>query len=145
MKSFWYNKKAMVKQLIFVLVLFALLIPVAIWDSNTQVKVSYTNDAMSVRSDRYSLSVPYDIIEEVELTDLAELGEEIADGWEDDIIRTGNWKNDTWGEYFIVADMDADICVLITLDDGRQFVVSRKDNAATEEIYNTLLTKLPGV
>jgi len=144
MKSFWYSKKAMLKQFLFVLALFAILIPVAIWDSNTQVKISYYDEEMYAKSDRYSLSVPYDMIEQVELTPLAELGEEVADGWEDDIIRTGNWKNDTWGEYFIVADMDADNCVLITLNDGRLFVVSRKDNAATEEIYNTLLTKLPG-
>jgi len=143
MKSFWYSKKAMLKQFLFVLALFAILIPVAIWDSNTQVKINYYDEEMYASSDRYSLSIPYDIIEDVELTALAELGEEIADGWEDDIIRTGNWKNDTWGEYFIVADMDADNCVLITLNDGRKFVISRKDNATTQEIYNTLLTKLP--
>ena len=143
MKSFWYNKKAMLKQFLFVLALFVLLIPVAIWDSNTQVKISYYDEEMYAKSDRYSLSVPYDMIEQVELTPLAELGEEVADGWEDDIIRTGNWKNETWGEYFIVADMDADNCVLITLIDGRKFVISRKDNTATEEIYSTLLTKLP--
>jgi len=144
MKSFWYSKKAMLKQFLFVLALFAILIPVAIWDSNTQVKINYYDEEMYASSDRYSLSVPYNIIDDVELTALAELGEEIADGWEDDIIRTGNWKDDTWGEYFIVADMDADICVLITLKDGRQFVISSKDNVATGEIYNTLLTKLPG-
>ncbi len=143
MKSFWYSKKAMLKQFLFVLALFAILIPVAIWDSNTQVKVSYSSDAMSVRSDHYSLTIPYDIIEDVVITDLAELGEEVADGWEDDIVRTGNWRNDTWGEYFIVADMDADNCVLITLNDGRLFVVSQKNNTATEEVYNTLLSKLP--
>ena len=144
MKDFWYSKKAMLKQFIFVLCLFAILIPVAIWDSNTQVKVSYGIDEMNVSSDRYSLSVPYDIIEDLKLTELAELGEEIEDGWEDDIIRTGHWTNDVWGDYYIVADMDADNCVLITLNDGRLFVVSRKDNSTTEEIYNTLLTKLPG-
>ena len=125
--NFWksFSKKSVLRQFFFVLALFAVLIPLAIWDSNTQVKVTFDTDSVFVKSDQYNLSVPYDIIENVALTALPEAGEKLADGWDNDIIRTGNWVNDTWGEYFIVADLDADICVLITLNDGRLFVVSQ--------------------
>ena len=127
------------KQILFALFLFALLIPIALWDSNTQVKVSFGDTSVNITSDKYSLGIPYDIIEEAELTELAEPGEELEETWDNDIIRTGKWENDTWGEYYIVADLDTDNCIVAHLEDGRIFVFSRKDNATTEEDYNILM------
>ena len=130
------------RHIIFAVLIFVLLIPIAIRDSNNQVKVSFDGDNIYTTSNKYSLTIPYADIAQAELVDLAEAGEKVQDGYDDDILRAGIWKNDTWGEYHITADLDADNCILITLKDGRLFVLSRKDNATTEEIYHTLLGKL---
>lgn len=130
------------RHIIFSVLIFALLIPIAIRDSNNQVKVSFDEDSIYTTSNKYNLTIPYVEIAQAELVDLAEAGEKVQDGYDDDILRAGIWKNDVWGEYHITADLDADNCILITLKDGRLFVISRKDNATTEEIYHTLLGKL---
>lgn len=143
--NFWksFSKKAVLRQLFFVLALFAILLPIAIWDSNTQVKVSFDTTSVYVNSDKYSLTVPYDIIASAELTALPEPGEELEDAFDNDIIRTGKWRNDTWGEYYINADLDAGNCIKLLLNDGRIFAFSCKDNAKTAELFDTLLTYLP--
>ena len=131
------------KQILFAVLLFAILIPVALWDSNTQVKVNFGSENVNIRSDRYSMSVPFADITSTELAELADPGEKVEDGFDDDIIRTGKWLNDTWGEYYIIADLDTTNCVVIHLEDGRTFVFSSKDNDQTTKLYEQLLTYLP--
>ena len=131
----FFRSHAVIKQLLFVLVLFALLIPVAIWDSNSQVKVRFGSDTVSVKCDRYSMSILYADIASAELTELAEPGEPIADCRDDDIILCGVWHNEVWGEYTIVADADATNCVKLTLNDGRILIFNRKNNEATEKDF----------
>ena len=137
-----FTKKAALKQFLFVLVLFALLIPAAIWDSNSQVKVRFDDSIVHVKSDRYTMTVRYDQIDYAELTELAEPGEKVQDGFDNDIVRTGTWRNDVWGEYSVNADPDTSLCVKMTLTDGRIFVFSCKDDVKTEELYKTLATIL---
>lgn len=137
-----FTKKAALTQLVFILALFAILLPFAIWDSNSQVKVSFDDTAIYATSDKYNMTIRYDEIESVELAELADPGEKVQDSFDDKILRTGIWHNDAWGEYYITADLDASNCVLLHLKDGRLFVISRKNNATTEEVYNTLLSHL---
>ena len=96
--NFWksFSKKAVLRQMFFVLALFAILIPIAIWDSGTQVKVRFYDEDMMVKSDRYTMTVRYDQIDYAELTELAEPGEKVQDGFDNDIVRTGTWRNDVW-------------------------------------------------
>ena len=142
--NFWksFSKKAVLRQMFFVLALFAILIPIAIWDSGTQVKVRFYDEDMMVKSDRYTMTVRYDQIDYAELTELAEPGEKVQDGFDNDIVRTGTWRNDVWGEYSVNADPDTSLCVKMTLTDGRIFVFSCKDDVKTEELYKTLATIL---
>lgn len=132
------------KQFFFAIFIFALLIPLALWDSNTQVKVTFETDAIYIKSDEYNMSIEYGDIVSAELTDLAVPGEQIEDCVDNDIIRTGKWRNETWGEYYICADVDATNCIALRLEDGRLFIFSRKDNEETAGIYETLQTYLPG-
>ena len=142
--KFWksFSKKAVLRQFFFVLALFALLIPIALWDSGTQVKVRFYEDEVNVKSDRYTMVVRYDLIESAELTELAEPGEKVQDGFDNDIVVTGTWRNDVWGEYSINADPDTSVCVKMTLTDGRIFVFSCKDDVTTEDLYKTLMMHL---
>lgn len=134
----FFRSHAVIKQLLFVLVLFALLIPVAIWDSNSQVKVRFGSDTVSVKCDRYSMSILYADIASAELTELAEPGEPIADCRDDAIILCGVWSNEPWGEYTVVADPDATNCIKLHLKDGRILVFSRKNNNSTAEDFAEL-------
>lgn len=131
------------KQIIFAVVLFAILIPIAFWDSDTQVKLSYYEEYIYVDTDKYDMSIRYEDVVSAELTELAEPGEEVEDSWDNDIIRVGIWKNETWGEYIVCADLDCSNCILLQLQDGRILVYSQKDNQTTSEAYATLLTYLP--
>lgn len=144
--NFWksFPKKTVLRQFVFSLVIIALLIPMAIWDSNTQVKVNFYDEDMLIKSDRYKMSVRYDQIISAELDALGDPGEKVLDGFDNDIVRTGTWHNDAWGEYSVNADPDTSNCVVLTLTDGRIFVFSIKDDDTTEEHYRTLLSHLSG-
>ena len=140
LKLFWksFSKKSVLRQLYFVLALFALLIPIAFWDSATQIEVSFDTQNVYIKSDEYSISIGYDEIESAELVPLAEPGLELENTVDNDIIRTGKWQNTSWGEYYINADLDATDCIVAHLKDGRVFVFSRKDNEATADDFETL-------
>ena len=134
--------KRSVRQLLFVVFLFALLFPMAIWDSNTQVKVNFQTEKLNVYCDQYSMSIPYADIASAEVADLAEAGEKVENGYDNDIVRCGQWQNDVWGEYYICADLDTTNCVVLHLQDGRTFVFSCKDNATTAKYCEDLLLRL---
>ena len=142
--NFWksFSKKTVLRQFLFALAIVALLIPMALWDSDTQVKVKFYDEDMLIKSDRYKMSVRYDQIAEAELTDLGDPGEKVEDGFDNDIIRTGTWRNDVWGEYSVNADPDTSLCVKLTLTDGRIFIFSVKDDEKTTQLYDTLLPYL---
>ena len=131
-----------IKHMLFAVVLFAVLIPFAIRDSNNQVKVYFDDTSVSTRSNKYSMSIRYDEIERIELVALADPGEKVSDGYDDDILRAGMWNNETWGEYHITADLDTSNCVVIHLKDGRIFVFSSKNDETTAEHFATLQSHL---
>lgn len=142
--KFWqsFSKSSIKRQFFFGLFLFAVMIPIAVLDSNTQVKVSFYDTSVYITSDKYSMDVPYDIIESASLETLPDPGERVENSYDNDVLRAGVWENDTWGNYHIAADLDADNCVVLRLDDGRIFVFSSKNETKTEKLYNELLTYL---
>ena len=131
------------KHILFAVFLFAILIPIAMWDSGTQINVYFQETGMNITSDKYSMNVQFEQITSAELAPLADAGEKVEDGYDNDIIRCGVWENDTWGEYYANIDPDTSNCVVLTLDDGRTFVFSCKDDKKTAELYDKLLTYLP--
>ena len=142
--EFWrsFSINAVLKQLGFALVIFAILIPLSFWDSGRQVQVSFDDSSIFVKSKKYSMSVLYQEIDSAELTQLADPGEEVTDSFDNDILRTGIWENDTWGEYYIVADLDTSNCIVLHLIDGRTFVFSCKDDETTVSHYEQLCLHL---
>lgn len=142
--KFWksFSKSTVKRQLLFGLFLFAIMIPIAILDSNTQVKVSFYDTSVFIKSDKYSMDVPYEQIESAALEAMADPGERVDYSYDNDVLRAGVWNNEAWGEYHIVADLDTSCCVVLHLDDGRIFVFSCKDDAKTEKLYTELLTHI---
>ena len=126
------------KHILFAVVLMALMVLLAINQSVNTVKVYFESTEIQVISAKYSLVIPYDIIESAQLVDLPFEGERVTNAYDDETLRAGVWNNAVWGEYHIVADLDAKNCIEVKLNDGRIFVFSHKDNNTTQADYQTL-------
>ena len=127
-----------VKHILFAIGLMGLMVVLAIRQSNNTVKVYFEATEVQVFSAKYSLAIPYNIVQSAELVDLPFEGDRVTNAFDDETLRAGVWNNETWGEYHIVADLDATNCIEVRLNDGRIFVFSRKDNATTQADYQTL-------
>ena len=138
MKKLWQIVSK--KDLIFGLIVFALAILISMKPSN-KVRFYFEEDAVDIKTTKFSMNIPYDMIDRIELVDKPEMGEEI-DGYTDNVIQTGQWKNDAFGEYTACIEVYTDNCIVIYLDDSRLFVVSRRDNEETQRVYEEFLTYL---
>ena len=137
-----FTKKAALRQLLFVVLIFALLIPTAIWDSNSQVKVRFDSDIVHIKCDRYKMDIQYSDIANAALVPMVEPGQPGKSAHDNDIVRTGTWTNEDWGEYIIVADLDTTTCIKLDLHDGRTLVFCRKNDKATAEDFELLQSHL---
>ena len=131
-----------VKHILFAVCVLALFVAFAFIASYTQVEVTFEADAVHVDSNRYTMSIPYEMIQSTELRDLPEAGEKLRNGRDDETIRYGFWENDTWGKHHIIADLEAKNCIVIRTQSGEVFVFSCRDTEKTEELYTTLLEHL---
>lgn len=141
--SFWKKCKQLIswKHVISAIAFFALAIGLSFIDSADDVSVSFEQDAVIVSSKSYKMTVGYHEIENAELTAIANSGEKIS-GSDNMTLRTGTWKNETWGEYNICADLDCTKCIVLHLTDGSTYVFSRLSNKETESLYQELLTHI---
>lgn len=139
MKNIWQAISK--KDLIFGLIILTLVIVISIFRPSKNVKAVFDETSVDIKSTQFSMNIPYDMVESLELTDLPELGENV-DGYNNQVIQTGLWKNDTWGEYQSCLDLACETCVVVHLIDGRIFVISRQDQEATAEFYEEFQTHL---
>lgn len=128
------------KDLLFTVVLFGIILTIALLRADTLVETTFQEDSVDIVSSRYCMNIPYDMIDEAELT--ARIDSEILSGKGDIALQTGTWVNDVWGEFEACLDLDTDNCVVVHLNDGRIFVFSQSDDATTESLYLELLTHL---
>lgn len=138
-EKFW--KLVSKKDLVFGIVLFAVVIGMTVFETYNKVKVEFSDTAVDISTSKYSMNIPYDLVASVELSALPEAGE-VIDGTDDMAARTGCWENETWGEYYICADLNSPTCIVVHLMDGRIFVFSRRDTANTQNDYFQFLQQL---
>lgn len=143
MRSFWgkFWKLVSIKHLIFGSVIMAVVIMLSFYESANRVKVSFHEAAVDIHSSKYSMNIPYEMVDSIELVDLPDRGEPVK-GTDDMAIRVGSWINNVWGNYYICADLNATNCIVTKLNDGRIFVFSRLNNEETADIYKTLQSYL---
>ena len=139
MKRFWQLVSK--QDLVFVSLIFVAVIVLSIFESANKIKVTFAEDSVTAEAPKYSLNIPYDMVARAELVDMPDSGE-VIEGMDDLASRTGHWENETWGEYYVCADLDASTCIVVYLDDGRVFVFSRKDNEETAQVFETFQTYL---
>jgi len=131
MKKFWQVVSK--KDLIFGLVILALTVLISLKPSN-KVRVQFEETAVDIKTTKYAMNIPYDMVDSIALVDKPELGTQI-DGYNDNIVAYGIWENDVWGEYTACIEVYTDNCITINLTDGRLFVISRRDNEETAKVF----------
>lgn len=138
-EKFW--KLVSRKDLVFGILLFAVVIAMTVFETYNKVKVDFSDAAVDIRTSKYSMNIPYDMVDSIELVALPDAGT-VIDGTDDMAARTGLWENETWGEYYICADLNSPTCIVAHLEDGRIFVFSRRNEEETAQIYDRFLYQL---
>ena len=129
MKEYFAKLKYLFKwrDLAFTALLFALILTVAFCRAEDMIQVNFGEDALDVVTNRYSMNIPYDMIESVEIGQI-DNDDQLLEGKGDIALRTGHCKNKDWGEYYGILDLQTKTCVVIHLNDGRIFVFSQKSD-----------------
>lgn len=143
MKEYFAKLKYLFKwrDLAFTVLLFALILTVAFCRAEDMITVTYGEEAVDVMTNRYSMNIPYEMIESVEIGTL-DKDDKIIEGKGDIALRTGHCTNKDWGEYYGVIDLQTSKCVLIYLNDGRLFVFSHQSDEKVQSDAATLQTYL---
>lgn len=143
MKAYFAKLKYLFKwrDLAFTVVLFTIILSIAFCKAQNLVEVTFGEKAVDIASAKYSMNIPYDMIESVELAQICE-DDKIVNARADMALRTGQWTNALWGEYSACIDMQTDVCVLVHLKDGRFFAFSSKSEEVTKQACQTLLDKI---
>lgn len=139
MKDYW--KMISTKDFAFGIIIFALVIVISIVQPSNKVLVEFGETAADVKSSRYTMNIPYEMVASIELVDKPDMGT-AKDGHDDMILMTGTWVNDTWGKYEMCTEIATDNCIVIHLTDGQIFVISRRDNEETAKVYQEFQTHL---
>lgn len=133
-EKFW--KLVSKKDLVFISIIFLIVIVMTFVESYNKVTVEFGGDAVDIRAPRYSMNIPYDMVESIELAEIPDRGE-TEDGRDDMVTRTGVWTNEAWGEHYACLDLQTTNCITVHLNDGRIFVFSRRSNEETAAVYET--------
>ena len=132
--KFW--KLVSKKHLVFGTLLFVVVIVMSMFEAKGKVKVNFDETAVDIVSPKYHMNIPYDIVDHIELMELPDKGEVIK-GSDDMSVRTGNWKNEAWGEHYICVNLSSTNCIAVYLEDGRVFVFSRYSNSENARDFET--------
>ena len=143
MKEYFAKLKYLFKwrDLAFTVLLFALILTVAFCRAEDMIQVNFGEESLDVVTNRYSMNVPYEMIESVEVG-ILDKNDEIIEGKGDIALRTGHCTNKDWGEYYGVMDLQTSKCILIHLNDGRIFAFSHKSDEKVQSDLETLQSYL---
>lgn len=130
-----------IKDLGFGVILFSLVICISLLQPSNKVIVEFSETAVSIKSSQYAMNIPYEMVDSIELVDKPEMGVEV-EGHDDMILQTGRWKNDAWGVYETCTEIATDNCIVVHIEDGRIFVISRRNNEETIEVFEEFQTHL---
>ena len=129
MKEYFAKLKYLLKwrDAAFALLMVGVVLLFAFCAAEDLMQVTFGEDAVDVITDKYTMNIPYDMVESVEVADYDKKDEDI-EGRDDMVLRTGIWANEAWGEYYACIDLQTKKCILVHLKDGRLFVFSHKSD-----------------
>ncbi len=102
----------------------------------------FHDDYMSIQGSSFEFNIAYTDVVSVEYTAMPDPGEEVS-GINMRSQRSGDWENDTWGQYTQCTFPGLETCVVVRLNDGRTIVFNSEDDAQTKADYETFLACLP--
>ena len=139
MKDFFAKLKYLFRwrDVLFAVFLIGIALLFAFCSAQNMIEVTFGDEAVDIVASKYSMNIPYEMIESVEIASISKNDEQI-NGRSDMALRTGIWKNETWGEYYGCMDLQTSNCVLIHLNDGRIFVFSQKSDEQVQADFETL-------
>lgn len=129
------------KDLAFTAVLFVGILAIAFFRGESMMDVTFGETAVDVTTSRYSMNIPYDMVESIEIGQIDE-DDELVNGVADIALRTGTWRNEQWGEYSACVDVQTGKCILVHLNDGRLFVFSHESDEKVQSDFETLQSYL---
>lgn len=120
-----------------VLALFAVLVlAFFFWKplGGNTVSADFGEDSLLLSSPDGSVSheIPYGDVLSVETLFIADFGNEIS-GTQDGSCVFGIWQNDTLGTYWLFANTNVNLCMLITTKDGTVTAVNLGTESVTKE------------
>ena len=134
-----YNKTLVIVSVVF---LVALLVFALIIMPNTgDIEITCGSTSVEIKADYWSdISVDYADIDKIELRNDVESGVR-TNGFGTPRLMLGTFENEEFGIYTRYTYGKCDLCVVIE-DDGNILVVNGADDAATQILYNELLSKI---
>lgn len=141
--TYWQKLKSLFswKDLFFTVLLFGIMLMLAFCNAESQVQVKFQEESVDIVSAKFTMNIPYDMVEEINLVEYPE-DAELLNGNGDISLHAGLFSNSAWGEYNACVDLGAKQCITVLLDDGRLFVFSRKNDEETAAIFDTFQTYL---
>ena len=130
--KFWQSIST--KDFGFGVILLALVVAISLFQPSNKIIAEFNEDSVDFKSSKYVINIPYEMVGNIQLMDKPDMGTAL-DGHDDMILLTGIWENEAWGEYTQCTEIATDNCIVIHLNDGRIFVVSRRDNEETAKVF----------
>ena len=143
MKDFFAKLKYLFRwrDVLFAVFLVGLAMLFAFCSAQDMIEVTFGDEAVDIATAKYTMNIPYEMIASVEIATYSQNDEQVK-GRSDMALRTGTWKNETWGEYHGCIDLQTNTCVLVRLNDGRLFVFSQKSDEQVQLDAQTLRSHL---
>ena len=143
MKEYFAKLKYLFKwrDVAFTALIFFIILTLAFCMGETMMDVTFNDDSVDIVTSRYTMNIPYDMVDSVELGQINKY-DEVIKGKADIAVRTGQWISETWGEYSACLDMQTSKCIMVHLNDGRLFVFSHKNDEKVQQDFDTLQSYL---
>ena len=129
------------RDVLFAVFLLGITVLFAFCSSENMMEVTFGDEAVDIVTAKYTMNIPYEMVESIEIAAYSKEDEQLQ-GRSDLALRTGIWKNESWGEYYACMDLQTDTCILVHLNDGRLFVFSHKSNEEVESDFETFQSYL---
>lgn len=143
MKEYFAKLKYLFKwrDLAFTVLLFTIILTIAFCRAEDMIHISFGEEAVDITTNRYSMNIPYEMVESIEIGDVDD-DDELVNGVADIALRTGVWTNEQWGEYSACVDVQTNKCILVHLIDGRLFVFSHQSDEKVQSDFETFQSHL---
>ena len=143
MKEYFAKLKYLFKwrDLIFALLMVSIVLVFAFCAGEDLMEVTFGEDAVDIVTAKYSMNIPYDMVESIEIDTYSKSDEDV-DGRDDMVLRSGIWMNEKWGEYYACLDLQTENCIVVHLNDGRIFVFSHQSDKTVAEEFETFQSHL---